>query len=389
MAATKRNGDIIPFLKQKDYIMVNNDLGRGSFGKTVLLQDPFIDELFVAKKYEPEYADIKEQFYKNFLDEIKILHKLNHKNIVRIYNYYAYESICTGYILMEYIEGESIGEFVRNYFAPLESVSLDDVFSQLIDAFCYIESHGIIHRDIREGNILVDKTGTVKVIDFGIGKIFTKADDSEDSLVSKVNRAASDTLPQEYYNGVYTSLTDMFYLAEMLKRLISTAESCDETDFSYNDILAKMMEKSSENRYQSFVEIREAIGKHNFLNMQISEEDREIYQNFTNLVYMSIDRYMEEPKFNTNPTTFAAKLEKVLTTNLFETVVQKNADVIKSIVESEFSYTKHVNIPCETMRRFLDWFKSSTIQSQMLILNNFITKLSGIYVDDSQEDLPF
>lgn len=49
MAVLKQNGDIIPFLKQKDYVMVNNDLGGGSFGKTVLLQDPFIDELFVAK----------------------------------------------------------------------------------------------------------------------------------------------------------------------------------------------------------------------------------------------------------------------------------------------------------------------------------------------------
>lgn len=50
MAVAKQNGDVIPFVKQKDYIMVNNDLGGGSFGKTVLLQDPFIDELFVAKK---------------------------------------------------------------------------------------------------------------------------------------------------------------------------------------------------------------------------------------------------------------------------------------------------------------------------------------------------
>ena len=49
----KANGEIVKFLKQKDYLMVNNNLGSGSFGQTVLLQDPFIDELFVAKKYEP------------------------------------------------------------------------------------------------------------------------------------------------------------------------------------------------------------------------------------------------------------------------------------------------------------------------------------------------
>ena len=147
MAVAKQNGDVIPFVKQKDYIMVNNDLGGGSFGKTVLLQDPFIDELFVAKKYEPEYDGIKEQFYKNFLDEIKILYKLNHRNIVRIYNYYAYENIYTGYILMEYIDGENIGDFISDYFAPFAETTLDDIFLQLIDAFCYIEAHGIIHRD--------------------------------------------------------------------------------------------------------------------------------------------------------------------------------------------------------------------------------------------------
>lgn len=389
MAVIKQNGDVIPFLKQKEYIMVNNNLGSGSFAKTVLLKDPFIDELFVAKKYEPEYAGIKEEFYKNFLDEIKILYKLNHKNIVRIYNYYAYESIYTGYILMEHIDGNSIGDFINNYFAPFENVSLDDIFSQLIDAFCYIESHGIIHRDIREGNILVDKTGIVKVIDFGIGKMFTKVEDNEDSLVSKINRADSDTLPQEYYNGIYTSLTDMFYIAEMFKRLISTAENCDESDFSYNDILTKMMKNRPENRYESFLAIREAIGKHDFLNMQISEDDREIYQDFTNFVYKSIGAYLEDPKFNTDPITFAVRLEKVLTTNLFETIVQRNADVIKSVVECSFRNRNYEYLRCETVRRFLDWFKTSTLQSQILILNNFIAKISGIGVDAPEEELPF
>lgn len=73
MAVQKKNGDIIPFVKQKDYIMVNNDLGGGSFGKTVVVKDPFIDELFVVKKYQPENDSIREAFYHNFLAEIKIL----------------------------------------------------------------------------------------------------------------------------------------------------------------------------------------------------------------------------------------------------------------------------------------------------------------------------
>lgn len=390
MAVTKQNGDIIPFVKQKDYIMVNNDLGGGSFGKTVLLQDPFIDELFVAKKYEPEYDEIKEQFYKNFLDEIKILYKLNHRNIVRIYNYYAYENIHTGYILMEYIDGKNIGKFIGDYVAPLEEITLDDIFLQLIDAFCYIETHGVIHRDIREGNILIDKNGTVKIIDFGIGKIASKADDGDiDSLAADINRATSDTLPQEYYEGIYTSLTDMFYLAELFGRLIDNAEDCDRTDFSYNDILDKMMERKPENRFESFAAIREAIGKHNFLYMPISDEDRKIYQDFTNLVYRSLTSYMAEPRFNTDCSIFISRLEKALTTNLFETAIQKNADVISSVVDCGFHYNNKVCIPNETVRNFLDWFRASTPQSQALVLNNFIAKIANIQVEEPEPELPF
>ena len=385
MAVAKQNGDVIPFVKQKDYIMVNNDLGGGSFGKTVLLQDPFIDELFVAKKYEPEYDGIKEQFYKNFLDEIKILYKLNHRNIVRIYNYYAYENIYTGYILMEYIDGENIGDFISDYFAPFAETTLDDVFLQLIDAFCYIEAHGIIHRDI-----LVDKGGTVKVIDFGIGKIASKVDGGDaDSLAADINRAASDTLPQEYYDGIYTSLTDMFYLAELFGRLIDNAGSCDRTDFSYNDILNKMMEKRPENRFESFAAIREAIGKHDFLHMQISDEDREIYQEFTNLIYESLTSYMSEPRFNTDCAIFISRLEKALTANLFETVIQKNADVISSVVDCGYRYNNRVNIPNETVGKFLDWFRAATPQSQSLVLNNFIAKISDIKVIEPEPELPF
>lgn len=390
MAVVKQNGDIIPFIKQKDYIMVNNDLGDGSFGKTVLLQDPFIDELFVAKKYEPEYDGIKEQFYKNFLDEIKILYKLNHKNIVRIYNYYAYENIFTGYILMEYIDGKNIGDFIGDYCAPFEDTTLDDVFLQLIDAFCYIEAHGIIHRDIREGNILIDKSGTVKVIDFGIGKITAKADGGDaDSLVADINRAASDTLPQEYYDGIYTNLTDMFYLAELFGRLIDNAKNCDRTNFSYNDILNKMMEKRPENRFESFAAIQEAIGKHDFLHMQISAEDRRIYQNFTNLVYDSLTSYVSEPRFNTDCVIFISRLEKALMTNLFETVIQKNADVIGSVVDSRYLYNNRVDIPNAIVRKFLDWFRASTPQSQALVLNNFISKISNIKIVEPEPELPF
>ena len=392
MAIEKQNGDIIEFVKQKDYIMVNNDLGGGSFGKTVVLKDPFIDELFVAKKYEPEIEEIREQFYENFIEEIRILYKLNHRNIVRIYNYYPYKSTYRGYILMEFIDGKTIDRYLSEY-EEFDSVwghdpTPDSIFVQLIDAFAYMEKHHVIHRDIREGNIMIDKSGTVKVIDFGIGKL-VESTQTDDSLRSQINRRNADTLPQEYYDKEYTSLTDMFYLAELLNRLMREAEHPDEMNFSYQSILDKMMQKKPEDRYSSFEEIRKAISKRGFVALNISEEDKKIYHSFADCLYKSLLRYTAERQFITSPETFCEKLQKALQNNIFEEYIQKNSDVLNSVVSCSYRYDNSVDIPCEAVKAFLTWYESYGAETKDLILQNIISKLSTIAVSIPDDELPF
>lgn len=384
---SKKNGDIVTFLKQKDYKMINDNLGGGSFGKAVLLQDPFINELFVAKMYKPMYEEIKERYYANFLDEIKILYKLNHPNIVRIYNYYAYEKECTGYILMEYIEGKNIEEYFIDYMGIWEVSSLDQIFIQLINGFSYIENKGIIHRDIREGNILIDNKGNVKIIDFGIGKVFENTS-QDDSLIGDINRANSDTLPKEYYEGVYTSKTDMFYLAELFNRMLGLV-SKEWMDFTYQDILDKMMRKNPEERYENFAEIRNVIEKRDFISMDITDEDRDIYLQFANSLYNSLIAFKDEQKFNYDVNVFVSKLEDVLELNLFETIIQQNADVISSVVCGGYKYNNKMNIQRSSVAGFLEWFRGLTDESKRLVLRNVIAKLSTIRVEISDEELPF
>ena len=198
----KDNGEIVRFFKQKDYVMIDNDLGSGSFGKTVVLQDPFIDELFVAKKYEPDDDEDQKEFFDSFLQEIKIMYKLYHKNVVRIFNYYPYEASYTGYIIMEYIDGERIDKYLDDCLGVEVP---DNLFVQLIDGFDYIEKQGILHRDIREGNILVTKDGVIKIIDFGLGKTFSPVDTSKDSMNDIINRFGVERLPKEYFEGKYDS----------------------------------------------------------------------------------------------------------------------------------------------------------------------------------------
>lgn len=76
-------------------------------------------------------------------------------------------------------------------------------------------------------------------------------------------------------------------------------------------------------------------------------------------------------------------------TNLFETVIQKNADVIGSVVDSRYLYNNRVDIPNAIVRKFLDWFRASTPQSQALVLNNFISKISNIKIVEPEPELPF
>lgn len=381
------NGDIIKFLKQKDYVMVNNNLGSGSFGKTVLLKDPFIDELFVAKKYEPEYPEIKQEFFQSFLQEIKILYKLNHRNIVRIFNYYAYEGIYTGYILMEYVEGKNIAEYFKDYFPWDDTVSPDDVFSQLVDGFRYIEKNAIVHRDIREGNILIDASGTVKIIDFGLGKIFKPVETTADSMVAIINRSGLDRLPNEYFTGTYDTKTDMFYLAELFNRLLY--KSGNDSLFSYQQILNKMMETKPENRFVSFEEIAEAIGKKDFSMLEITDEDRKIYQEFSNAILYHLSAYTREKRFNYSVDEFKKRIEDLVKKNCFEFYLQNNSDLISTVVLSGFRYKPTDVIYLNTIKEFYTWFSSLVSASQQLVLNNIISKISVVIEDIDDEELPF
>lgn len=378
------DGKIINFIKEKNYKVINSNLGKGSFGKTILVQDPYIEEYFVVKKFDPEIVTDLEEFYNSFIDEIKILFKLNHKNIVRIFNYYPYENLKTGFIFMEYVEGKALDDFMEDYENSRKILTINNLFSQLIDAFECIEKSGIIHRDIREKNILISNNGTVKVIDFGIGKILQEYSLSNDSLISKIRRP--QTLPQEYQNKTYTTKTDMFYLSELLNRLIK--ENKLNNEFSFQKILDKMMERDSNNRYESFTEIKNIINNKEFDSFNITEEEKIIYQNFSNSLKNSIANFIDDKSFNNNIEDFQNKLKEIIKFNSFEIYIQNNKDFIKSIVKSRFSHYYKSQIQIDILRKFVNWLDSLSENQKQVVFQNLIYKLSSINIEYTS-DIPF
>ncbi len=263
------------------------------------------------------------------------------------------------------------------------------MFKQLIEGFCYIESKGVIHRDIRENNILIDKAGIVKIIDFGIGKIFdAEVTKQEDSLLADINRANSDTLPQEYYEGIYTYQTDMFYLAELFNRMLDKVDPMF-LEFSYRNILDKMMKKNPQERYKSFMEVKNALGESDFANMQISQEDKDIYTDFANQLFNAISRFTSQPEFVTDPDVFVQRLEEVISHNLFEEHIQYTPEIIKCVVLSGYKYYPREVILCETVQKFFKWLKDVNSEKRSIIVTNLITKLRNIEVSYELDELPF
>jgi serine/threonine-protein kinase len=152
---TNTPGSLVTFLRKRDYVFVKV-LGQGACGQTVLLRDDVIGSEFVCKKYLPFNESYRQELFKGFLREIKLLHEVHHLNVVRVFNYYVYPEQFTGYILMEYIAGNDIEEHLR-----VKPESVNDLFVQAVEGFAYLERQSILHRDIRPLNILVREDGTL------------------------------------------------------------------------------------------------------------------------------------------------------------------------------------------------------------------------------------
>lgn len=373
----------VEFTPVKGYDVINDNLGAGSFGKTILIKDLSIDELFVCKKYSPQQGIQKKDFFDTFKKEIKLMYQINHPNVVRVFTYYLYEDYYTGYILMEYIEGDSIDKWFEDYW--LQLTDSNDIFRQLIEGFACIEKSGIIHRDIRESNILISKHDEVKIIDFGLGKKIDKVGMSADSFNRIINRQQMQRLPNEFSEGKYTSRTDMFCIAELFWRML---KKHNITDFKHEYILNKMMNADPSKRYESFKDILMALDKKDMKALEISDEDRAIYREFTESVYGVLAEFTEKPNLNLNVPNVLEGLQQLLESNCLNESVQNVSELIGVFVNSNYRYYGSRYVSVEAINKFYNWFVSKDEIFQNIILKNIKNRLLSRPVK-TEDELPF
>jgi serine/threonine-protein kinase len=142
-------------------------LGKGGQGTVFKAQDTKLDRLVAIKVLAPELQGRRTNLAR-FKLEAKLASSLDHPNICTIYGFYEDEGLT--YIVMRYVEGRSLRQLTQSG-RPLELRSALSITVQITDALVAAHAKGVIHRDIKPGNVLVAETGLVKVLDFGLAKL--------------------------------------------------------------------------------------------------------------------------------------------------------------------------------------------------------------------------
>lgn len=145
-------------------------IGEGGMATVYKAKCHTLDRLVAIKVLKSEYAE-DEEFVKKFMMECQSAAKLNHPNIVGIYDFHEIEldGKPVYFIVMEYIDGITLKELIeKKGFIPEEEAV--DIALQILEALKEAHSHGVIHRDIKPHNIMISKNGIIKVTDFGIAR---------------------------------------------------------------------------------------------------------------------------------------------------------------------------------------------------------------------------
>jgi tRNA A-37 threonylcarbamoyl transferase component Bud32 len=246
------------------------ELGRGAMGTVYLGRDPLINREVVIKTLQSQSTDDEEaaNARARFFREAEAMGKLSHPNIVTVYDVGEYEGIV--YMAMELLDGSNLIPYCnRNNHLPIPDVMR--IVASVAKALDHAHGSGVVHRDIKPGNIQILKSGDVKVLDFGIARVMETSQTHFGTVVGSPGYMSPEQVEGHKLDGRSDlfSLGAVFYellagerpfKGESLTSLflqITTAQPspiktlCPEVPDRCVAIIEKAMAKDKEQRYQT------------------------------------------------------------------------------------------------------------------------------------------
>src|SRR2546429_470206 len=200
------------------------ELGHGAMGTTYLAMDKVLRRRVALKVNEvpavPTSRDAQ-AVRERFLREARAAAALRHPNVAAVYHFGASEDGTHCYYAMELVEGETLETLARRD-GPLNSKVALEIAIQITQALMAAAAHGLIHRDLKPGNIMLARGGTdtaepeVKVIDFGLAKAIVDAGGETDLTHGEFVGTPNFASPEQFGSGPVDARSDIYSLGATL-----------------------------------------------------------------------------------------------------------------------------------------------------------------------------
>ncbi|HEX5223428.1 MAG TPA: protein kinase [Verrucomicrobiae bacterium] len=239
-------------------------IGKGGMGAVYKARQPALDRLVALKILPPQVAN--GSFAERFNREARALAKLSHPNIVAVHEFGQVNGL--PFFIMEYVDGLNLRQLERT--KKLSAREALQIVPQICEALQFAHDEGIVHRDIKPDNILIDKKGRVKIADFGIAKLMGGETEPDLTATKGVIGTPHYMAPEQVekpetvdHRADIFALGVVFY--EMLTGELPIGKFAPpsvgrlEVDVRLDEVVLRALEKKPEFRYQQASQVKTAV----------------------------------------------------------------------------------------------------------------------------------